>query len=374
MTMLLLSDMGVDWSTPTINSVVSQALNWTIVIAGFLVSTFMAVKFAWEYFKMSTQGADLNWDWNELLRVMFLLLIIGSYAPLAIGVTEAFRSINHITQVNSDMNNELRNEANKYYIKRVKVEGNEKLQKINTLIENETDSKRRAVMIDFKNKHLMKTSENFAKADGTPLGAETSDIEVMKENAENLSGMNGLGDMGSGMIVSMFNSLTHFLAVIVKWIIGTFVKVIFQIGIVLGPIVLAFGVFFREKPVQYMNQMLTLGLVFTTLNILDMLMLSFAKHAMVNPSVGEAVAFDLAMIGAYLSAFKLTNLFVGATGINSLMGRGLGVAAGGAAAVIGGVAMLSSGGASGSGGGSPLASVARTTSAGVQQVSKQRLD
>jgi hypothetical protein len=137
---------------------------------------------------------------------------------------------------------------------------------------------------------------------------------------------------------------------------------------VFGPIVLAFGIIFKDKPIQYLNQMLTLGLVFTTLNILDMLMASFMISSFASPSVGQAVAFDLAMIGCYLSAFKLTSMFVGATGLNSIMGRGMGVAAGGAAAVMGGVAMAAGGS------GSRFSGAARAASAGIQQASRQRLD
>jgi hypothetical protein len=344
---------------------VEQAMNWTSLIGVFLVSTFMSMKLGWEYFKMSTQGSESNWDWSEYGRVLVLLIMITFFKPLATSITGSLKGLNEITQSGSKNNQKLRDVANDYNVKRINVEHDEKVKKLNARTNSENDPIKRMQIEMFATKE---SAGKLARVEGmADLATEGKESQI-EEGLQNVNGENGGDSIFWLSITSLLNLITHFLAGIVKWTIGTFVKVVFQVGIVFGPIVLAFGIIFKDKPIQYLNQMLTLGLVFTTLNILDMLMASFMISSFASPSVGQAVAFDLAMIGCYLSAFKLTSMFVGATGLNSIMGRGMGVAAGGAAAVMGGVAMAAGGS------GSRFSGAARAASAGIQQASRQRLD
>lgn len=369
MSFLLQISTGSGWDVPTMTSAVSQAMNWTVVVGAFLATTFISVKFAWEYFKYSlgaAQGNDVSvvWDWQEIVRVVFILVLLGSYKPLAEGITGAMRNINSITQVGSDANSEMVKAANKHYLASNK-----------DLIQADYDKYKAAVdkvqdPVEKKKLEKILATDFYKKwagqMDGTPDGSEENVYDQFQDGIENMTGQNGMGSMISQAFTGAMTGLLSLLASIIKWVVGTFIKMVFQIGIIFGPLVLAFGIFFKDKPIQYMNQMLTLGLVFTTLNILDTLTTHFMVHAFAEPSAKEAVAFNLAMIGAYLSAFKITNLFVGQTGINSIMGRGLGVAGG---AVAGALAV---GGAVATGGASKAAMGA--ASKGVQSSTRQRVD
>lgn len=362
--MLLAISSGSGWDVPTMNSAVSQAMNWTVVIGAFLATSFISVKFAWEYFKYSlgsAQGNDVSvvWDWQEIVRVVFILILLGSYKPLSEGVIGGLRSINEITQKDTSMNDQLTAAANKHYIASMEGKKND-LEKILVQKYNaEGDQK--------KKEAIKKLIDNYVAgtADGTVDGGDANVVSQFNEGVENMTGENGGGNFISMGISMAFNGLTYLLSSIIKWVVGTFIKMIFQIGIVFGPIVLAFGIFFRDKPIQYMNQMLAIGFVFTTLNILDMLFMNFVMHSFADPSGKEAIAFNLAMIGAYLSAFKITQMFIGVTGLNSLMGRGLGVAGGFVAGA------LSVGGMAATGGGSAAMGAA---SKGVQKTTRERLD
>lgn len=363
---MLLQVAGVGWDVPTMNSAVKEGMNWTVLIGGFLASSFIAVKFGWEYFKYSlgaAQGNDVKvtWDWQEIVRVLFIMLLLGSYVPLATGVTDALRGINSITNTSSSMHGELRDVADKYFMESVGAEKMETVRKLNALKNEDNDPQKRKIIDNF-------VDREYGVMNGTVNGGDIGEKPGIDGAVEDMTGENGSSGYISQLLASGFNSLTYLLSSIVKWIIGTFIKMVFQIGLVFGPIVLAFGIFFRDKPMNYMNQMLTLGFVFTTLNILDMLFWNFVKHTFNDPSVSASIAFNLAMIGAYLSAFKITNMFVGISGINSIMGRGLGVAATGAAAVLGGIGMAAGGGASGGG------AIAKKAGQGIESAKRTRLD
>ncbi len=325
---------AITWDTPTFDSVVSQALGWTSIIGVFLSSSFLALKLGYEYFKYSlgaAQGNDVNvvWDWQEVVRVFVIITLIGCYTPLSKGVTSAISEINSITQPNSTMNDKLKASANLWYVKNHHAVEYELIQKLRA---NKKDAQlagntEKVQVLDAELKRL--GGEVYANTNGDPDGDVSTKAE--KEEGEFWSMLNPAKVFENALI-----GLTAILADAIKIIMGMFVKIIFKVGIILGPLVLAFSIFHKEKAIGFFNKMVSLGLVFTTLNILDLIFLHFYDaYVTTDVSVGESLAINLSMIGCYLSAFKLTSMFMGEAGLGSVMGRGMGAAT----AVAGAVAM-----------------------------------
>lgn len=354
---------SITWDTPTFDIIVNKALNWTTVIGVFLASTFLSLKLGYEYFKYSmgaAQGNDVNvvWDWQEMSRVFVIITLIGCYTPLATGVTKAMSEINSITQADSAINDKLEHAANVWYVKNhnaIEYDMLIKLKQQYADAKAKGDSKKMEVL-DSEIKKMR--SEAFENADGSVEGSTSTTEE--KEDASFWSAINPARFFENALI-----GLTAIIADAIKLIVGMFVKTIFKVGICFGPIVLAFGVFFKEKPISYLNQMLTLGMVFTTLNILDLLFLYFFdQYVTTDVGVGESLAINLSMIGCYLSVMKITSMFIGQIGMNSMMNRGMGAATmivAGAVAGVGKAAASGKGGGSASGGsGGSGSSIAQT--------------
>lgn len=374
---------SIGWDTPSMDVAVSQALRWTTMIGIFLASMFWALKLGYEYFKYSLgalQGNNVSvmWDWQEMSRVFLIITMIGMYTPLATGFTSAISQINSITQTDSSINDKLQKAANNYYVKSKQATGNEKTKKLEHELQvaksKGHEFKANAIQKLLDRRKDPKEYANNGTVDG---GSST------KEQQENAQWSSILSlDIGS-WFTQAFCEFTRIVAAGIKWTVGIFIKLVFKIGLVFGPIVLAFGILFRDKPIQFLNQMLTLGFVFTTFNLLDIMFLYFmSEYAVSDYSATESIAVNLAMIGAYLSAFKITGWFIGQSGMNSIMNKAIGF--GGAmvaTAVVGGAAVGGGAGAMGSAMGSMGSSssggsqVAGRVASGVKSATKEdRMD
>ena len=370
---------SIGWDTPSMDAAVSQALRWTTMIGLFLASMFWALKLGYEYFKYSLgalQGNNVNvmWDWQEMSRVFLIITMIGMYTPMATGFTSAISQINSITQTDSSINNKLKEAANKYYVKSKMASGSEKNKKLLHELEvaksKGHDFKAKAIqnLLDRRN-----DPKEYA-SNGTVDGGTAT-----QEQQDNAQWGSILSLNISDWFAEAFCEFTRIVAAGIKWTVGIFIKLVFKIGLVFGPIVLAFGILFRDKPIQYINQMLTLGFVFTTFNLLDIMFMYFLSEYVVSDvSPTESIAVNLAMIGAYLSAFKITGWFIGQSGMNSLMNKAVGfggamvaTAVVGGAALAGGTSAISGMASSGGGGGISASRVA----GGVKDATKEdRMD
>lgn len=326
--------VGSSWDMPTLNVITEKGLQWTTTIGVFLVTSFFGLKLGIEYFRYSLstlQGNEVSvmWDWNEILRAIFIVILIGGYYPLAEGVSGAIRSINAITEKDSSINQELQANANMYFVHRKALTESPEYAKLHEAREF-FKSKGESEVVEGLNKELNKMAVDLysGEADGTITGSEVSEEQILQNTAD----------------IGMFDFKKHFEAALmgfanlvsdlIKLVMGWFLKFVFMIGIVFGPIALAFGIFFKDKPIQFFNLMLTLGFSFTTLNILDMLMLYFQREHVIGSGVAETFAFALIQIGCYFSVFKMTSWFIGTVGMNSIMSAGMGKVAGAAAAGV----------------------------------------
>jgi hypothetical protein len=374
---------SIGWDTPSMDATLSQALRWTTMIGLFLASMFWALKLGYEYFKYSLgalQGNNVNvmWDWQEMSRVFLIITMIGMYTPLATGFTSAVSQINSITQTDSSVSQKLQKTANDYYVKSKKAGDSEKNKKLKEQLQqakNEgNEAKINAIEKIIERRSVSAKDPNDYATTGTVDGANST----QGEQTMSLFTLDP-----AEWLLQAFNGLVLVIGTAIKWVVGLLLKIVFKVGIAFGPIVLAFGIIFRDKPIQFFNQILTIGFVFTTLNLLDIMYMYFiAEYTVSDMSVSESISVNLGMIGCYLSAFKITTWFVGQSGMNSIMNKA--VAAGGAivaTAVMGGAALAGGAGAVGgamggiTGGGSGGSMAAGRVAGGVKNATKEdRMD
>lgn len=382
--MLLLDIQGANgWSVPALDQVVNETITWTVLVGVFLATSFVSLKFAWEYWRYSVGAMQGNsalyvWDWNEVIRVIFIVMLIAMYKPISSGFTNTIGYINSITQPNSANHEQLKKTANKWYINSKTAKDHEEiamLRERKNEYHRKGDKKTERALDDQLKRRKILANEHYEDVafsqNGSPEGGENMKDKLMNR-MENVSYFDP-----SAAIESAASGITLIIGMAIKWAVGTFYSVLFKIGLAFGPIVLAFGIFFREKPIGYFNQLLNVGLTFTTINIVDMIFFKYIIATFDKPSATGAIAFNMALIGCYWSVGKMTRWYVGETGINSIMSRGLGTATSlvvGALAATGMIASAGAGaataGASGSSGGGLGSAVSKGANAAAQGVSR----
>lgn len=380
--MVLAIEAGMGWSIANLDGIISQAMDKTTVIGLALVSNFVGLKFAYEYWRYSLGAAQGNnptvpWDWQEIARVILIVLMITSYDGIANSFTKTINMVNSFTNKSSASSKTLEKEMNRYYVE----SKNAQRRDFNKMVDGMASSyaakgqgdKVRAMN---KVKEMMNAGSAGQYADGTFNGGNIDYNDLYQNASVNANSQynslftNPLAVFDVDILSNGLSGLTLFIVSLIKWAVGTFYAALFGILLVFGPLVLAFSIFFREKSMYYFNQLVNVGLTFTTINIIDMVFGEFILRNFANPSIKESIAFNMAIIGLYWSAGKVTQMFIGQTGVNGIMQRGFGTAVAvvsgalTAASAVTSVATkgASSAGSSGSGGGL-LSSVGKLGSA-----------
>jgi hypothetical protein len=133
----------------------------------------------------------------------------------------------------------------------------------------------------------------------------------------------------------------------------------FKMLLVFGPLAMAFSIFpmFRDKAEKWLATTLNIGLVITTMNIIDHFMYALYADMFTNDSdtgfddVLAAAGINLAMVAFYLLSFWLTSKWVGAADAGRVVSKGIAAAAV-ATSAMAGAAVMGAGGGKGAGGGS----------------------
>jgi len=337
----------------------NQAVSYSGLIGMFLGSTFLAIKVRLEYFKYSMgalQGNDARTllDWNEIVRIIFLMIIIMNFKTVGTGFLTAIRGINSYTQKGGENYESVKKKWKDAYEAKVVAIVETKFSELDKAAKNiEGDSnlsseakKKKLDIIAYKKKKYLDQANKDGNtvSENSDKGVDMEDIQKAREEASVFN--------ISSAISGAFMGLTLTIAFISKLIIGGFAVTIFYLGLLYGPIALAFGILNKQLPINYVGMLLNWGLVFTTLNLLDLLLNAYLMVNFVNPDKSESLAFMLTMIAAYFSAFKITQWFMGFSGMNTIMNKGVAVAgamvATAAAAVVGGAALAGGAGGAGS--------------------------
>lgn len=335
---------AISFDVDVMNPAIKQAINRLSIVSIALLTSFIGLKLGYEYFKKSVDtlgGDDMSkvWDWHEIVRVILLTILIGVYTPLAQGIVTAIRGVNEMTAMSPKAQEDYKRMSDYYYNSKKDYLLKSEEEKIKAASNDKYTQMKSSFMTKMAVDEVNKTNGDWDGESGSGQSVEESNEEFWDE-AGILS-----------FLTRGFSEFTSWLAGGIKGVVGVFSKIIFSFGLVIGPLAIAFSVLWKEKLLHYFTSMLTLGFVFTTMNVLQMVSERYMLEVAKSGEFFNGLAVDLAVIACYLSAFKLTNLFVGKAGLGGVASRAIAVGAGAVAAGVGAVAMVASKGKTSGGAG-----------------------
>lgn len=371
-----------------LDGIVTSTISESCAIASMIIISFFSLKIGWEYFKFRMNSInDPSYDGKiidfiEILRVSSLILMIGLYPALSESTTGAMRWINATTDKSSQTKQEMERIADKYYVQQRVMPAMEKMQNAKRVMDHFEDKgspQQKAAAKKLYDDASLEYSGELMNMNGTTTGRQ-EEAPIVEVSFWDLL-------MGSPMdfIGTFINLLFGLIAMIMKWVISGYARVIFKLLLVIGPLAIAFSVFWKDKFLTWFEMLINIGLSFYLMNVLDIIIADYAKATFLNElggtsenGIGQSIAFNLATIGAYLSIFKLTSAFAGSTGANSIMNKSMAfvgtLAAGAIMAFSGGAGAAAGGGggaAAGAGGGGGGGNFAQAASQSIDRGSKE---
>ena len=327
--------LEVDGSTwfkdAALDGIVSSTITEISGVAFVMFGAFVALKFGYMYFQYSLNSLnDSNyaakwWDWNEVVRNLALFMLLSIYPALAPSVSGGIREVTGTMDRSSSTRDKMEVISNEVYLRQTIMPQMEKVRQAKRNLEAARESN--------SSQEIIKAAESIVKQEEKKLGSKvdsedvsTDDFQEGEAIAED-SVWNLLFGGVANFVSIILNAIFGFIATLMKWIIGGYARVLFKLLLCFGPLAIAFSVFWRDKLLFWFESLLNVGFVFMTLNILDILINDYFYHAVYSgdAGIGETLAFNLATIGAYMTAFKITGYFIGRTGANSMMNKSIGV-------------------------------------------------
>ena len=324
------------WNLQLNDALTTTLTSKMIVIALAVAGICLIVSVAYNYLKNgfeSLTGGDVSKfpDINEIARGIVMILIISMYLPVAKVTVGSIEAINQATSNSTKFTtlfSESINEFSKFQI---------------TSIEEMS-----AASVEEATKHGNISEQNAQR---------------MKQNIESNKEDSGLFDSVTGAVKSMyqlinpatripllFHTLCAFLFSIIKLLILGVCVIVVKVLIILGPFAFAFSILpvFRKQIEVWFSTLVTTGMVFTTLNVLDGIMGTALIH-LVNPNASilqkhemslEVIALDIVMLILYCSSFWLTGKIVGKGDAGRVLSKLVGTAVAAAGLALGGGAVV----------------------------------
>lgn len=335
-----------------INSVVDKGIDQVISVAWAVALVVLLLSVGFGYLS-SGVGSLLNREGSggggtffkaeNLFYSLFIFIIIGAYKPIAHVLNDSVEYINSLTDIPSS---DIANIANQSKYK------DEKIRAAIFAANQDKNQKLKLAGIKILEKSGVNQDDfinNEPKFSTNALEGEKGFLAKIAYFV-NPTNWPTMIFAGMGMIIMG----------IIRGVVGIFTFFYFKFLLIVGPLAFAFAVNpkFKDLIYDWLGAVLSTGLVFTTMNLIDYfyaatLRMRMAEsnaiggHILGTQAAGE-VLFNLAFIILYASAFKLTKTFVPGKGLGAgLVGKALGLGA----AAVGGVALMAGGAAAGAGGG-----------------------
>lgn len=337
-----------------IDGAADRAMDQVITVAWIIAIPYFLLVSAWGYVTNGVNSllgrpTDGYVDKEKLFYGIFILILLAAYKPISSTLSDSIDYINSITAITDQS--------------RMKIEA--------------ARGKSRDVQIEAAI-YAAKYSEEPALKE-----AAVRALDKMGVNEdEYLSGSQTREDLLDNQdwmdklvfwlnprnwITGIFYSIGQLLVTIIRLVVFIFTMFFLKVLLIVGPMAFAFGVNQKNKDliVTWLGGVFHAGLVFTTMNIIDYFyssvfemrlnnnnmdyVLGGSPESAMGGAVMTEIVINLSFIILYLSAFKLTRIFVPGKSIASgIVGKtvALGAAMVGAAAVGAGAAGGSGGGAS----------------------------
>jgi len=346
----------------TIDSLISD----TTAVAGMLFLVFIALKLGYEYFKSSVPSlndssqAGRIIDFDEVIRLFVLMVLLALYQPLSVSVTGAIRQVNDSLDKKSEVGKVYSEVMNEYYYQMQVLPLKQDLQELKVL-RKKREEQGLAPNVAYLDKKIKQADEEIK----------------LKEKGENNS-MTGNNDEIDNQIewgpftpieTTIKGIITYFIHIFtgaIDWGISAFVRIVYKILLIIGPLAIATSVFWKDKFMAWFEALLNTGLAFVVLQIFSILKSEYIdKIFSQQTDMLAVIGFNIAIIACYFTVFRFTAMWIGKPLAGAMMSRVSGAI--GSAAAVGIVAA----GAAFTGG----SSAAAAPSAGAASpASKQQMD
>jgi hypothetical protein len=311
----------------TVDTAVEAALSHIIPIAGGLAIVLFILSTAFNFFMnsiKSLKGGEGGsfFDFEDFIRTIVIVAIIFTYKPVVGTVTDLVDTLTKMTAVQEKVVQDLQAYADNT------VNGASNPDStIKTTVNNDANS-----------------GGNNALYNSNPDESEPGWFDKMIGYLDPITWFNMLLSSACALILA-----------IIRIIISAFMFVVYKVLICLGPFALAFSVLpmFRNQVDNWFGTLLGTGLVFVTLNILDVMFYEYVKSYMNTANVIDNranylanIAFNISIVISYLCAFWLTSKMIGKGDSGKILSKGVSLATMAAmAAVSGGASAAGSGAA-----------------------------
>jgi hypothetical protein len=329
-----------------------QKIAWIIAIVVFLLSFGFGYLQSGVASLLNKESSGGFFKADNLFYSLFILILLGAYSPIAATLESSINYINSISEVDSQ---DIANLANNTQFKDQQIRAAIWAANQN---EDQELKKKGIIILD---KLGVNEDEFRANEDKYSTTALIDEKDWMDKLAYFM-------DLRNWPTI-VFGAMGQILMGIIRGVVLMFTFFYFKLLFLLGPFAFAFAVNkrFQDLITDWLGAVLSTGLVFTTMNIIDYMHSAIMKSRMANHNqnidLGAQSAFEivfnLGFIILYLSAFKLTKTFVPGKGLGAAM-VGKTIALG--AAAVGATAMAAGGAAAASGGGKAMKNLSDITS------------
>lgn len=335
-------------------------INIAVEKAYFLALAFIPLTLGYSYIKESllsfASGKEgRTFDLFEVSRVIGIMFLIAIYATTVSPVMDSIQSLNESFKPNTASYDNARVEAESQMEIIQKSRTKTAYQQFQSLPKEEQKM----------------FYESLSENDQNSLSGKLSTEEqaTVHEEIGYLEGAYNYVADGIYSMVSKVTSVVPMILGLIAQLLSEGVKIFVYIGaffvvkvlLIVGPLSLVFSILpvFKDQYVSWLGFTLNTAFVFLTLNIIDALVIQNGRgitEALNQMSdielTGSKMAFDFVILALYLSAFKLTSVFVGKGFAGSIAQKAAGAAvmvAGALAAAGVGAGLANAGGGSGSG-------------------------
>lgn len=327
-----------------------QGIAWIIAVVVFLLSFGFGYLQSGVNSLLNRESSGGFFKADNLFYSLFILILLGIYSPLAKTLESSINYINSISKVDTkDINNVANNTTfQDQQIRSAIWAANQN--------ENQELKKKGVIILD-----KLGVNEDEFMANEDKFSASLIDERPWYEKVAYFLDPRNWPTM-------IFGGMGLIIMGIIRGVVLMFTYFYFKLLLLLGPFAFAFAVNkrFQDLITDWLGAVLSTGLVFTTMNIIDYMYSAIMKNRMAHHNTADIgaqsafeIVFNLGFIILYLSAFKLTKTFVPGKGLGAAM-VGKTIALG--AAAVGGAAVAAGGAVGGAKGAAAVKNLANATS------------
>lgn len=316
------------------NSIIDATVNkmtGVVVMVAITIATILYfITLAHNYIKSSVsslkdQSSNSFVDYEDLARTLVIIGAIVVYLPLINITTETIEFLNKFTAPGRDEYKVMEQYAETY-------------NKSGQTYAIEVDENVMQSVLDDPNSSSDLKQEMKKRLEGKEKGK----IEVeAKEESSYLSLITSLINKPGEIWNLIFHGITMVLLGLIKLIIYAITTNVLKVLIIIGPLAFAFSILpaFKNQINIWAGTYLNVAFVFTTLNILDAIIITSMEYLSEGNSVSISspqanMAFAMTQIIMYLSCFWLTSKFIGKADGGMALTKMVGMAAAATAMVI----------------------------------------